>query len=494
MRNVIKTLGILIIVVAVLFLAACPGIEPEPVDPVVTFDANGGTFGSSSTTTRSVPKDSTVTAPGNPTRTTMTSTGAATLPAGFYKGNSNTFTFGKWQLDGQDYDFNTPVTGNITLKATWTGGPTAVPETSLTSGNDVVSKAVNFINSDTITSSTEYTLVLGDNVTGVGQQLLTKQYANLTIIPERGDKTITSSVNGTTNATSDTDNGGVFFVVGNTSKHTTNNPSLTLVNIALKGHAEGSKNALVRVQYGATLNMNDGANISGYKNLSTRVQANANDPVTGAGDGRGGNGAAVHVTQEGILNMNGSAAIEKNKALGAHTANLLVGGVYAINKAVINMNGGTITQNGVYKTVDGAETIDDNHTKDVYATEDVEFNLKGGMRLGEVTINASGANATNDTGWTYTTITVSSLEYKIESLNLRASLSGAGSITVQNIQDRWTGGQILKASAGSTLSAADVAKFPLGNFRGPSINQAIGTGYIIGISGNDLGKLVKVTQ
>lgn len=47
------------------------------------------------------------------------------------------FTFGKWQKDGVDYDFSTPVTADITLKATWTadtpapgpggGGDTPVP-------------------------------------------------------------------------------------------------------------------------------------------------------------------------------------------------------------------------------------------------------------------------------------------------------------------------------------------------------------------------------
>ena len=33
------------------------------------------------------------------------------------------YTFISWQLDGKNYDFNTKVTKNITLKATWKANP-----------------------------------------------------------------------------------------------------------------------------------------------------------------------------------------------------------------------------------------------------------------------------------------------------------------------------------------------------------------------------------
>ena len=70
--------------------------EPETAKKyTVTFDSNGGSKVSSQTVT----EGSKATKPTNPTR--------------------SGYTFKGWELDGKTYDFNTKVTKNITLKATW---------------------------------------------------------------------------------------------------------------------------------------------------------------------------------------------------------------------------------------------------------------------------------------------------------------------------------------------------------------------------------------
>ena len=62
----------------------------------VTFNSDGG----SSVASQSVAEGAKATKPTNPTK--------------------NGYTFKEWQLDGKTYNFNTTVTKNITLKATWT--------------------------------------------------------------------------------------------------------------------------------------------------------------------------------------------------------------------------------------------------------------------------------------------------------------------------------------------------------------------------------------
>lgn len=69
--------------------------EEEKETYTVIFDSNGGTKISNQT----IEKNKLVTRPSNPTK--------------------NGYTFIEWQLNGKSYDFNTPVTQNMTLHATW---------------------------------------------------------------------------------------------------------------------------------------------------------------------------------------------------------------------------------------------------------------------------------------------------------------------------------------------------------------------------------------
>ena len=69
--------------------------EPLPEKFTVTFDSDGG----SAVASQSVESGKTASRPADPTRTG--------------------YTFGGWTLDGNDFDFSTPIAENITLKAKW---------------------------------------------------------------------------------------------------------------------------------------------------------------------------------------------------------------------------------------------------------------------------------------------------------------------------------------------------------------------------------------
>ncbi len=79
--------------------------DPAPTTHTVTFNSNGGT----PIDPQTVESGSTATAPTTPTQ--------------------DGYTFSGWYLDGSPYDFNTPVTADITLTAQWTAtGSTTPPD------------------------------------------------------------------------------------------------------------------------------------------------------------------------------------------------------------------------------------------------------------------------------------------------------------------------------------------------------------------------------
>lgn len=88
-------------------------------DYVVKFNSNGG----SSVLSQAVSYNGTVTKPANPTRTG--------------------YTFSGWTLNGESFDFNTKITNNITLTATWTINKYTVAFDS-DGGSSVASQTVNY--------------------------------------------------------------------------------------------------------------------------------------------------------------------------------------------------------------------------------------------------------------------------------------------------------------------------------------------------------------
>ncbi len=91
-----------IILASALFITACSCSKTK--EYTVTFDSNGGTTVSSQT----VKEGKTLVEPKEPT----------------YEG----YTFDGWELDGVKFDFNTKITKDITLKASWTKNANANPD------------------------------------------------------------------------------------------------------------------------------------------------------------------------------------------------------------------------------------------------------------------------------------------------------------------------------------------------------------------------------
>ena len=96
-------IGVLALI-ACLFLTGCGCSNKELVEFTVSFDSNGGT----SVAEQIITKDEKVSEPSNPTK--------------------EGYTFDGWYLDDVKYDFSTPVTKDITLRAKWVTKGSSEPE------------------------------------------------------------------------------------------------------------------------------------------------------------------------------------------------------------------------------------------------------------------------------------------------------------------------------------------------------------------------------
>ena len=81
---------------AISFLASCNKTKQY----TVTFDSNGG----SEVPSQKIDENKCATEPKSPTRN---------------EDDIGTYSFHEWQLEGVAFDFNTPITKDITLKADW---------------------------------------------------------------------------------------------------------------------------------------------------------------------------------------------------------------------------------------------------------------------------------------------------------------------------------------------------------------------------------------
>ena len=97
---------------------------------VVTFDSNGG----NKIDNQLIKENEKVNKPVNPTR--------------------NGYTFIKWVLDGKEYDFNTAVTGDITIKAEWKNNDSSNINNSYNSNNNNSSNSNNTSNNNNNSNNT----------------------------------------------------------------------------------------------------------------------------------------------------------------------------------------------------------------------------------------------------------------------------------------------------------------------------------------------------
>jgi hypothetical protein len=441
MKNTIKTLGIIFIIAAAAFITAC-GDLPEP-DPVVTFDSDGGT---------AVPKQ-TVPSGSFAKKPTPDPTKPVTA-AGLYELPITQKTFSKWvDANGDEYKFTTtPVTANITLKATWTGTESTPIDVSGQTGTNDFMKAIAYLKaaSTTITAGKKYKLILADDITNLASTdkiVLDKANLDLTISAPTdtgGGKTIKSAVTPS----------GIFIIVGGTTKD--ESIKLTLNNITLQGNV--SDDCLIRVQYGASLTLDNAAYITGHKNSATT----GSSPVSGGSGGTKGNGSAVMAYNGGKLYIK-YGSISDNTATGTAANRMLVGGVYgyadtATEKSLVQIERGYIGYNHCP------------HTADVYLTENVNFTLTPSTATdATLTIEDLTLNAASDTS--RCAINVPSKIKNDININLRGDNgSGATGTAIQTalttISGWWQDKVILQATSGYTLTDDDLGKISLGEFRG----------------------------
>jgi uncharacterized repeat protein (TIGR02543 family) len=273
----------------------------------VTFNSNGG---SPTPQNQRVADGEKATAPTNPTKPNGLLAGlwGTTLTP------STVHNFVEWRKQGESaaFNFDTAITGNITLIAVWDLSPI---DLSSTAGANIVAKAVTYINNYN-GSGTKFTLVLGENVANAAELTLNKYDVTLTI----------TSVDNTERVISKGTASGAVFTVSS---------GATLVidgHVTLQGKS-GNNKAVVNVETTSSLELKGYAKITGNTNS--------------------GNGGGVY------LNSNTGFTMDDNAAIKDNTSSQNGGGVYISNGSAAIMNGGEISGNtaltggGVY-IIDGA--------------------------------------------------------------------------------------------------------------------------------------------
>jgi hypothetical protein len=263
-------------------------------DLIVTFDGNGGAWGSDTAKTVPVAHDSAASQPETPARE-WTATAE-----GLYTGDRYVFTGWRRQGDSANWNFSTTITANTTLVAQWEA-PVSVDISAATGANNYL-RAIDYINSN----PGEYALFINANITISSTATTLSSAGTLTL---RGiGQTRTISVSGSS-ALLTINNSGAKAILGS--------------NITLQGRGGGNSNnySLVSVTAGELV-MREGAAITGNTNYNS--------------NSGGGNGGGVNIASGATFRMEGGT-ISGNQARNSG------GGVY--NQGTFIMEGGTISGN-----------------------------------------------------------------------------------------------------------------------------------------------------
>jgi len=353
-------------------------------------------------TTQSVTEGGTVNKPSDPTK--------ANDVAGLYAGTPPaSLTLDGWYNGGTKWDFTADtVTGNITLTAKWTA-PTIIDLTS-TSGNNIVEKAVSYIK--TPANAGTYTLLLDIDV-DLAPQTLDAENVKLTLIGIGGEKKIKLSVNGTLFTVGASGKTGIEMILGN---------NITLVGRSAEGNGNEENDEdspVIFVDY-ANFTMLDGSKITG----------NSTSPFYAA---------AVSLASSTFTIKGGTVSGNRNTG----TDYLCVGGVRAVGVSnIIKLEGGTISGN--------------TGNADVFFSVSNSCTLSGNAVIGTFSMLAYSSSGTSYTP--YAAI-ASGWSGNITRLNLIGNTDA-----MNDVIGFYNGKEVLKADTGCTLTAADVAKFPLGDF------------------------------
>jgi len=279
------------------------------------------------------------------------------------------WSFIGWHLDDTVFDFTTPLTTGITLKAVWETQVHPI-DLSAVAGDTIIHQAFAYLNSTP--AGTEYILVLNDDTTVGGGALELSDGISLALRGIGGELEICLS------------SPGFLFAVSNDAKLALDE------GIALRG-IESNNATVVDVRSHGTLIMRAGSAIRG--NVNT------------------GSGGGVFVGANGIFVMEGGEISGNNANAGWFGG----GGVFVASNGTFLMEGGVIDSNtsnlgggGVFVTANGTFVMEDgkisgntlrsggNAGGGVRVETNGTFTMKGGEIFGNTSITSGGVH-TNGT-------------------------------------------------------------------------------------------------
>jgi uncharacterized repeat protein (TIGR02543 family) len=327
----------------------------------VTFNADGGTPTSEQTVAHGAQATKPATDPAK-----------ANDVAGLYVGTPPThYTFVEWQKDGAAYDFDTPVTADITLTAAWTApSPLTLP----TNAPNIIGQSVSYINADS-TGITAFTLMLGDNVPDVAGIIHNKNGVTLTIT-SIGETPVVISKGGA-GALFAVNGGATLVIDGYVTLQGISNNTYSLVTVGANGNLELKGNA--KITGNTSSNSGSGVAATGTNGNLATVTMSGNAEISGntstqTSDGGGG----VYLVNYASLTMDGNAAIKNNTV--STTGDARGGGVTIGTNSTFTMNGGEISGNNATGTGTvrggGVFLFNDTTIRFIVASEAVKLNIK----------------------------------------------------------------------------------------------------------------------
>ena len=467
----------------------CETCEEEIVisSYTVTFDADNGT----TATTQTVTEGDTATKPADPAK--------------------NGYGFVYWFNTATDteWDFNTIITADITLKAKWTAIVTYTVTFNADNGNEPITQTI--AEGSTVTEPSTFPIKIND-IEGLyagtppdytfvewrkdGETAAfifsTPITTNITLkahwavpsaipidISSTSGATIVEQAFAYTNANPTT---AYTLLLGNnvtvgTLELSTSGANLTLIGIGKEQVIQYNGESQSYYGWIFDIGTHSSGNVSLTlgANITLKGVADETDPLV--------------VVSVGILTM-----LEGSKITG-HTSN---NGTVRMTSAssVLYMNGGEISGNhsnlnGVVIVANGGELImndgriigntigTNKEPGDVYVAS-TSINLSNNANIGTITLNTSGT--------TYPTITIArGYNGGLTTLNLRGSDSN-----INTVIGYWENNIIITAETGYSLTTADIAKFILGDFicAGTDDPQKISETHKLADFGSDIGKLV----
>jgi hypothetical protein len=251
-------------------------------------------------------------------------------------------------------------------------------------GANIVEKAIAYVNIAANAEKGAYTLLVGEDIV-IGPQIISAVNFNLTLRGAGAERVISFSGSpGDTSSFIYIDNGAVLILDK---------------NITLQGNSNNNFNALVWVYSNGTLEMNEGAKITGHTaNRGGAVMVYGTFTMNG-GEISGNtaqNGGGVRV-EEGIFTMNGGE-ISGNTSDSGGGVSAMYGGKFTMNGGAISANAASSNGGGVY--VNDADFRIVNGM--VYGSNEADSGLKNTAAAGAAlykTVGTAECGTFNGTVW-----------------------------------------------------------------------------------------------